>query len=83
MGSIDRGWVFLGALVALLTAARPAAAAPEHPNIVVFLADDLGNADLGHRGGKAKTPNIDALAMGGARLESFYGQPVCTPSRIG
>jgi len=81
MGSIDRGWVFLGALTALLTATRPTAAAPEHPNIVVFLADDLGNADLGHRGGKATTPNIDALATGGARLESFYGQPVCTPSR--
>jgi len=47
----------------------------------VILADDLGNADLGYRGGQVKTPNIDKLAAGGVRLESFYGQPVCTPAR--
>ncbi len=45
------------------------------------MADDLGNADLGYRGGEIKTPNIDELATSGVRLESFYGQPVCTPSR--
>ena len=45
------------------------------------MADDLGNADLGYRGGEIRTPNIDALATGGVRLESFYGEPVCTPSR--
>ena len=51
------------------------------PNIVVILADDLGNADLGYRGSDIKTPNIDKLATDGVRLESFYGMPVCTPSR--
>ena len=51
------------------------------PNIVIILADDLGNADLGYRGSDIKTPNIDRLANGGVRLESFYGMPVCTPSR--
>jgi len=51
------------------------------PNIVVILADDLGNADLGYRGSDIRTPNIDALAAGGVRLESFYGMPVCTPAR--
>lgn len=55
--------------------------AAEQPNIVVILADDLGNADLGYRGSKINTPNIDALARGGARLESYYGLPLCTPSR--
>ncbi len=56
-------------------------AASDRPNIVVILADDLGNADLGYRGSQIRTPNIDALANGGARLESYYGLPLCTPSR--
>ncbi len=55
--------------------------AAEKPNIVVILADDLGNADLGYRGSKIKTPHLDALARGGARLESYYGLPVCSPAR--
>ncbi|MEZ6140906.1 MAG: arylsulfatase [Zavarzinella sp.] len=55
--------------------------ADNKPNIVIILADDLGNADLGYRGSKIKTPNIDALAKSGVRLESYYGLPVCTPAR--
>jgi arylsulfatase A-like enzyme len=51
------------------------------PNIIFIMADDLGNADLGYRGSDIRTPNIDKLATEGVRLESFYGQPVCTPSR--
>ncbi len=57
------------------------AGARTRPNIVFIMADDLGNADLGYRGGQVKTPNIDALAREGVRLESFYGEPVCTPAR--
>ena len=51
------------------------------PNVVIILADDLGNADLGYRGSDIKTPNIDQLAKEGVRAEAFYGMPVCTPSR--
>ena len=51
------------------------------PNIIFIMADDLGNADLGYRGGEIRTPNIDKLAKEGVRLEFFYGQQVCTPSR--
>jgi len=53
----------------------------EKPNIVFIMADDLGNADLGYRGSDIKTPNIDKLAKEGVLLESFHGEPVCTPSR--
>jgi arylsulfatase A-like enzyme len=59
----------------------PAYTAESRPNIVFIMADDLGNADLGYRGSDIKTPNIDRLATEGVRLESFYGMPVCTPSR--
>ena len=58
-----------------------AASAADKPNIVVIVADDLGNADLGYRGSAIRTPHIDALAKGGVRLESYYGLPVCTPAR--
>jgi arylsulfatase A-like enzyme len=58
-----------------------AAEAAKKPNIIFIMADDLGNADLGYRGGQVVTPNIDKLAQEGVRLESFYGEPVCTPSR--
>jgi arylsulfatase A-like enzyme len=57
------------------------AGADTKPNIVIVLADDLGNADLGYRGSDIRTPNIDKLANDGVRLESFYGMPVCTPAR--
>jgi arylsulfatase A-like enzyme len=65
----------------MLVVVCPVGAAPRKPNIVVILADDLGNADLGYRGGQVKTPAIDRLAQGGVRFESFYTLPLCTPGR--
>ena len=70
------------ALLAMLTIAPDDSyAQANRPNIIVILADDLGNADLGYRGSDIKTPNIDKLAKEGVRLESFHGMPVCTPAR--
>jgi len=55
---------------------------PTQPNIVYFLVDDLGHADVGFTGSKEiRTPQIDKLARGGAILDSFYIQPVCSPVR--
>ena len=57
-------------------------------HIIHILADDLGWAELGyHRTDGAAsppdvlTPNIDKLAMGGLRLERFYVDKICSPSR--
>ena len=61
-------------------AAEVAGAAPR-PNVVLILADDLGWADVGWHGDQIKTPNLDRLAAAGARLEQFYVQPVCSPTR--
>jgi len=52
------------------------------PNVVFILADDLGYADCGFNGGKQiRTPHLDKLAAAGTVLESFYVQPVCSPTR--
>ena len=65
-----------------LYAAR-AAGARRRPNVVFFVADDLGYADVGCYGQKKiKTPNIDRLAAEGMRFTQAYsGNPVCAPSR--
>lgn len=74
-----------GLILALLVAPAlfdPVRAQPGKPNILFILADDLGYADVGFTGGKEiKTPTLDALASAGARLEQFYAQPVCSPTR--
>lgn len=70
--------VLLTCLLSLLASA----AAAQPPNIVFLLADDLGYADCGFNGGKQiETPHLDALAKSGTVLESFYVQPLCSPTR--
>jgi len=68
----------LGVTFASLT---PLSAAPK-PNILHIVADDLGWKDVGFNGATdIKTPNIDALASGGAKFSQFYTQSMCTPTR--
>lgn len=50
-------------------------------NLLFMVADDLGATDVGWRGAEYPTPNIDALAYAGVRLENYYVQLVCSPSR--
>lgn len=68
-------------ILAMLVACAPAPEESSKPNIVIFLADDLGYADVGFHGGEIATPNLDQLAASGARLEQFYVQPACSPTR--
>jgi arylsulfatase A len=66
----------LGLVLHLSTKANP-------PNIILFLADDLGYGDLGCYGHNViKTPHLDAFAKQGARLTQCYSaSAVCSPSR--
>lgn len=73
--------LLLAALLALTSSMLLAAEELQRPNIVVILADDLGSHDVGWRGSEIKTPHLDALARRGARLNQFYVQPVCSPTR--
>ena len=83
-----RPWLTTASLQALafaatlvLGTAADTQAATKRPNIVYFLADDLGRDDVGWRGSPIKTPHLDQLARSGAQLNQFYVQPVCSPTR--
>lgn len=84
-GISRRGFIAGGtAITAAATiglAQRAVAAGVTPPNIVYIIADDQGYADVGYHGSDILTPNIDKLAAEGARLEQFYAQPMCTPTR--
>lgn len=70
------------ALACLAAAAAVTVCAAERcPNILIVLADDLGYSDLSCYGGEIPTPNIDALAKGGARFTDFYSSARCCPTR--
>ena len=61
--------------------ALPADAKPDRPNIIIMVADDLGWADVGFRGGPIETPSLDRLAAEGTELHRFYTTPICSPTR--
>lgn len=69
-------------LLSLLLAVAPLTAA-DRPNIVFFVADDLGQRDLGSYGSTFyETPHLDRLAAEGMRFTDAYAAcPVCSPTR--
>ncbi len=91
MGAISRrdllraGGACLGAaaLRSVGLAAAADAGAPQRPNIVFILADDIGYGDLGCYGAtKIKTPHCDKLAREGVRFTDAHSpSAVCTPTR--
>jgi arylsulfatase A-like enzyme len=53
----------------------------DSPNVIIFLLDDVGFAQIGSFGGLISTPNIDALAENGLRYNNFHTTALCSPSR--
>jgi arylsulfatase A-like enzyme len=51
------------------------------PNVIIFLVDDLGWADISLRGAPIDTPFIDSLFKEGMSLDRFYATPICSPTR--
>lgn len=70
-------WAVLGALPAW------AGELPGRPNVILCMADDQGFGDVGYYGNPVPhTPNLDAMAASGLRLDRFYAAaPVCSPTR--
>jgi arylsulfatase B len=83
MGSARLAIAFIVAWISGIGSMPSAVAQPTapRPHIVYIVSDDQGWKDVGFHGSDIKTPNLDQLARGGVRLEQFYAQPMCTPSR--
>jgi arylsulfatase A-like enzyme len=74
----NRAAVLLLALAAV--ACRPAA--PEKPNVILFLVDDMGWMDSSAYGSTYyETPNMERLAAQGMRFTDAYATPLCSPTR--
>ena len=77
-------WTRLLALVACSLICLPCCGVtPTQPNIVLILADDVGQECLGCYGGESyKTSNLDHLAANGIRFRHCYSMPMCHPTRL-
>ncbi len=52
------------------------------PNIILLMGDDHGWEEVGYNGHPyVKTPYLDEMAAAGLRLDNFYAQPSCSPTR--
>jgi|694.fasta_scaffold15143_5 arylsulfatase A len=70
-------------VVPLAASTSWSADSPRKPNVILILADDLGAKELGCYGNtKHHTPNLDRMAREGARFETFFANPLCTPTRV-
>ncbi|XP_062502311.1 arylsulfatase B-like isoform X2 [Corticium candelabrum] len=66
------GFVFIASVVCLLST---------KPSILLIIADDYGFHDIGYHDSEIRTPVLDKLAGEGVKLENYYVQPICTPTR--
>jgi arylsulfatase len=71
-------WIVL-AMPSFLQAGEPKA--PQPPNFLIILCDDLGYSDLGCYGSEINTPQLDAIANSGRRFAQFYNTARCWPTR--
>jgi arylsulfatase A-like enzyme len=58
------------------------AQATERPNVILLMGDDHGWEEVGYNDHPyVKTPYLDEMAAAGLRLDNFYAQPSCSPTR--
>jgi arylsulfatase A len=73
---------FIKAATAASVLRCAAAGAARQPNLIVVMADDLSAHELGCYGNlEHATPNLDALARGGLKIETCWATPICSPTR--
>ena len=71
--------ILLGIFLTFLISFEQAFA--KQPNILLILADDLGYNDVSWHNPDIISPNLEALANNGTKLENAYVQPICSPTR--
>ncbi|MBG86089.1 MAG: arylsulfatase [Verrucomicrobiales bacterium] len=69
-------------LIALACLWPTLVSAADRPNIVLVMTDDQGIGDVGIHGNDViRTPRLDLFAQNGIRMDRFYVEPVCAPTR--
>ncbi|MFZ4603682.1 MAG: sulfatase-like hydrolase/transferase, partial [Caulobacterales bacterium] len=61
--------------------AKSQSQATQRPNVLVWMLDDVGFAQIGSYGGLVETPNIDRVARLGLRYTNYHTTPICSASR--
>ncbi len=81
MKSRNSGW--LAATAAILSFVASGFGAPDRPNVIFMLMDDMGYSDISCYGSTSvSTPNIDRMASEGIRFTDFHtAGSICSPSR--
>ena len=51
------------------------------PNVLVWMMDDVGFAQVSSFGGLVATPNIDRVARLGLRYSNYHTSPICSAAR--
>jgi len=78
--------LFVSAILIFTGSCRPVNSlkpSDNRPNVILIMADDLGNETIGANGGSSyQSPEIDRLASNGMRFEHCYAQALCTPTRV-
>ncbi len=75
-------FLFLIVIFSTLTSCSSKTDNAKKPNILIVLIDDCSVDELGCYGNKEyQTPAIDKLADNGARFETCWATPLCSPSR--
>ena len=80
------GTTFPGKIGRTVSQSSPAWPAPTRaregaPNVLFFVLDDAGFAQLGCYGGLVNTPNLDRLATNGLRYSNMHTTAICSPTR--
>ena len=65
----------------LVSLIQPSNVDAAKPNILMSIIDDLGWNNTSYKGSDIKTPTIDKFVNKGIRLQQYYVQRVCSPTR--